>query len=382
MKRIASKINKENKNNKEIINLDTKHKMMILNLNEQKNNINNIIEEISIINNKINNIKLNNMNDIKNKADLLDTLDELNIKYNLINSNYNEIDYYNNIGDLIMNYYEIKNNNNTQNNEREKKDILEFLSNNNKIDTEIINNTQNNDLYYTKNILLEKYCKRITGLNLENNNNYIRFCSECKIEKILDMVESAYICQCCGDSENIIIDEDRQIKEYSPYRRLNHFREWLNQFQAKQTPDIPEQVFIDIVRELNKNRINDLSTLNRENIKSILKKLEYNIYYEHITYIINKLNNLPPPKITRDMEKIFISMFLQIQEPWERHKTIKRKNFMSYSFVIHKFCQLLGLNHLLKFFPLLKDNEKIMEGDNIWAKICKDLNWEYISSFK
>ena len=369
---------KENKIIKEAINLDTKHKIMTNILIDQKSKINVVEEEINNINNIIDTINLNNLENIKQKAELLDKLDDLNIKYNNIKSNYNEIDYYNNIGDLIMNYYELKNNKNFE--YKEKKDILEFLSNNDNDNDN--NNKITNELCSTKNILLEKYSKRITGLYLNNNINYIKYCADCKIEKILDMVESAYICPCCGDCEEVIIDEDRQIKEYSPYRRLNHFREWLNQFQAKQTPDIPEQVFIDIVRELNKNRIMDLSKLNREYIKIILKKLQYNIYYEHITYIINKLNNLPPPKITRDMEKIFIYMFLQIQTPWDKYKTANRKNFLSYSYVLHKFSQLLGLNHLLKYFPLLKDNEKIMEGDNIWAKICKDLNWEYISSFK
>ena len=82
------------------------------------------------------------------------------------------------------------------------------------------------------------------------------------------------------------------------------------------------------------------------------------------------------------MEKVFISMFLKIQEPWEKYKLPLRKNFLSYSYTIHKFCQLLALNHLLKYFPLLKDNEKIMESDLIWDKICKELKWQYISSFK
>ena len=117
-------------------------------------------------------------------------------------------------------------------------------------------------------------------------------------------------------------------------------------------------------------------------MKNILKKLKYNIYYEHIAYIINKLNNLPPPKITRDMEKLFISMFYNIQDPWELYKQPERKNFLSYSYVLHKFCELLELDHLLDHFPLHKDPNKIMENDQIWEKICKYLNWEYISSFK
>jgi len=357
----------------DVCNLDIKHKLMTNTLNEKKNNLINIENEINLINNKIENINVNNLDNMIERAELLDNLDELKYKYDNIKSNYDEIEYYNNVGDIIFNYYEIKNNKN--NDLKEKKDILEFLSSNENI-------CNNIDIFSTKNILLDKYYKRIYGINKNNFNNYTKYCNECNIEKIFNTQESTYICTICGNSENIIIDDDKQQKDYSPYRRLNHFREWLNQFQAKQTPDIPEQVFIDIVRELNKNRITDLSLLNRTNIKTILKKIQYNNYYEHISYIINKLNNLPPPKITRDMEKIFISMFIQIQEPWEKYKNSKRKNFLSYSYTIHKFCQLLKLDHLLDFFPLLKDSEKIMEGDNIWCKICKDLNWEFISSFK
>jgi hypothetical protein len=198
----------------------------------------------------------------------------------------------------------------------------------------------------------------------------------------LDYSVSAYVCQCCGDVEEIILDEDRQIKDYSPYRRINHFREWLNQFQAKQSPEIPEAVYKDIIKELNKNRITDLGDLNKKKMKSILKKLGYNDYYEHIHYIINKLSNLPPPKITRDMEKIFIKMFTKIEGPWDIYKQAGRKNFLSYSYVLYKFCELLELDHLLDCFPLHKQLDILMENDVIWKKICNDLNWDFISSFK
>ena len=117
-------------------------------------------------------------------------------------------------------------------------------------------------------------------------------------------------------------------------------------------------------------------------MKSILKKIGYNDYYEHIHYIINKLSNLPSPKITRDMEKIFIKMFTKIEGPWEIYKQIGRKNFLSYSYVLYKFCELLELDHLLDCFTLHKDPNKLMENDEIWKKICEHLNWEFISSFK
>jgi hypothetical protein len=372
IKNITSKY-KENKQiqHKETNTLDNKHRQMVKQFKDTRNEKEEILNKIENIN-----IEINNVTDISKKAMLLDKKEDLNNLYKIINSNYDEMDYYDNAGDLLSDYYESDNNKQYS---KESKNIIEFLSLKDKSSNQNIKSNQIN-----KSKLFEKYCQRIEGLriNHDDGSSRIKYCLECNIEKILDMSESAYICQCCGDSEVIILDDDHQIKDYSPYRRLNHFREWLNQFQAKQTPDIPEIVFIDIVKELNKNRIVDLSILNKQNMKNILKKLKYNIYYEHIAYIINKLNNLPPPKITRDMEKLFISMFYNIQEPWELYKQPERKNFLSYSYVLHKFCELLELDHLLDHFPLHKDPNKIMENDQIWEKICKYLNWEYISSFK
>jgi hypothetical protein len=375
---------KEGKNSsiKESNTLDNKHRIMVKYFSQQKNDKEDIISQLNTINIEISTLDERrdqfNLDDIKHRSFLLDKKDILETLHKNISNNYDEMDYYDNTGDLITNYYEMRDNKEIQ--IKESKDIIDFLCNKKEKQINNINDMKNTN----RANLFEKYCQRVEGVrvNKDDGSNRIKYCEECNIEKILNVTESAYICSCCGDSETIILDEDRQIKDYSPYRRLNHFREWLNQFQAKQSPDISEQVFIDIVKELNKNRIIDLSKLNKKNMKVILKKLEYNIYYEHVAYIINKLNNLPPPKITRDMEKLFISMFYKIQDPWEMYKQPNRKNFLSYSYVLHKFCELLELDHLLECFPLHKDSDKIMENDQIWEKICKYLKWEYISSFK
>ena len=370
------KVNLKNKEiktiKKESCTLDNKHRQMVTYISNEKSKLTNIINKINIIDDELDNLDISiiSVDKIKNKRNLLNKKD--NLKISCDNISNEEMDYYDTIGDLIINYYDNRNDKDSY--IKESKSIIDFLNtdNNNIIS---INNNKN---------LLEKYCQRIEGIriNHDDGTNRIKYCIDCTIEKILDIGESAYICPCCGTSEMIILDEDRQIKDYSPYKRLNHFREWLNQFQAKQTPDIPDIVFINIIKELKKTRIIDLSILNKVNMKTLLKKLDYNIYYEHIAYIINKLNNLPPPKITRDMEKLFISMFYKIQDPWELHKQQNRKNFLSYSYVLHKFCELLDLTHLLDCFPLHKDSSKIVENDQIWRKICYCLRWEYISSFK
>ena len=373
---------KENKQQltKESNTLDNKHRSMVRQFNTMRNNKDEINIMIQEIDNKLKTLNERKekftIEDISMKASLLDKKEVLESQYKSIVCNYDEMDYYDNAGDLITDYYELRDSNDVQ--VKESKNILEFLCT--KKEKESLNTNSNSN----RANLFEKYCQRVDGIriNHDDGSNRIKYCDECDIEKILDTSESAYTCPSCGNSDTIILDEDKQIKDYSPYRRLNHFREWLNQFQAKQSPDIPEQVFIDVLKELNKSRILDLSVLNKKNMKLILKKLKYNIYYEHVAYIINKLNNLPPPKITRDMEKLFISMFFKIQEPWEMYKQIERKNFLSYSYVLNKFCELLELDHLLDCFPLHKDPDKIMENDQIWEKICKFLKWEYISSFK
>lgn len=309
--------------------------------------------------------------ELEKKADILNKIDILREEISSIQSNELEIDYYDKTGEIICSYYKIRDE--KKNEFSETRNILDYF-NKKKINEDSKVNSRTN--------LFNEYCQRVDGTRTvkDDGSNRIKYCLECKIEKVLDAGESSYVCPLCGDSEEIILDEDRQIKEYSPYKRINHFKEWINQFQAKETTEIPENIFIEIIDEINKNRIKDLSTLDRDKMKQILKKLGYNNLYEHIPYIINKLSGLEPPTINRHIEMKFIDMFTKIQDPWEKFKPTGRKNFLSYSYVLHKFCQLLELDHLLTSFPLLKSIKNLKEQEQVWEQICKNLKWEFISS--
>lgn len=305
---------------------------------------------------------------LEKKKKIISKIDMIEEKIITLNSS-NKMDYYNKAGDIIFNYYNHRDNVN----DRKKTcvSILDLMSKNKKIDEE------DNDEHQKKSKLFENFCHRIDGIriNEDDGKDRIVYCKECKIEKILDLYNSAYVCNICGDMETIIMDET--IKEYSCYKRLSHFKEWLNQFQAKETTDIEDSVYKEIVAEIKKARINDSSLLNRERMQKILFKLGYSNLYEHIPYIINKLSGLPPPKISPDIEKKFCSMFMMIQQPWELYKPKGRKNIISYSYIIYKFCELLELDHLLQFFPLLKSHKKLTEHDQFWKKCCKHLKWEF-----
>ena len=43
-------------------------------------------------------------------------------------------------------------------------------------------------------------------------------------------------------------------------------------------------------------------------------------------------------------------------------------------------CELLNENTFLPYFPMLKDPIKRIEQDEIWKKICQELNWEFYST--
>jgi hypothetical protein len=154
----------------------------------------------------------------------------------------------------------------------------------------------------------------------------------------------------------------------------------LNQIQGKETTDIPEEVFNKIMLELNKQRIYNLATVTPLKIREILKKHKINKYYEHIPYILNKITGIPNPHLNTELEEKLKNMFKEIQVPFLKYSPNNRKNFLSYSYVLHKFIQILGKDQFLKYFPLLKSRDKLHQQEQIWKCICEDLGWKFIRS--
>lgn len=154
----------------------------------------------------------------------------------------------------------------------------------------------------------------------------------------------------------------------------------LNQFQAKETTDIPDKVYEDILTELRKMKITKKQRITVQRVKLILKKLKYCDYYEHTVYIVSRLTGRPPPSLSRETEERIKLMFKQIQEPFARHCPSNRINFLSYSYVLHKIFKILNLDEYTIYFELLKSREKLRMQETIWEKICHDLQWPFYPS--
>ena len=113
-------------------------------------------------------------------------------------------------------------------------------------------------------------------------------------------------------------------------------------------------------------------------MKGNLRILQLKKYYEHVNSLVCTFTGVMPNQLDIDTECRLIQMFKEIQTPFEKYCPKERKNFLSYSYTLHKMCQIIGRPDLLPNFPLLKSREKNYVQDCIWKGICADLGWQYI----
>jgi ribosomal protein L37AE/L43A len=286
------------------------------------------------------------------------------------------IEYYLDNGLLLNDYYS----GDTSSGKNDKTGILGFFSADKESEAET--DTQ------TKGDTINRYL-----CNIDDTVERKRFkvpeitrCKECSENLTLDSVMGIYACLKCGYTEDILIFSEKgsyndppKESNYFAYKRINHFNEWLAQFQAKETSELPPNIYADVHAELKKHKLLD-KDVSYTKMREILKRLKYNKYYEHIPHLLNVISGKKAPSLSRKSEETLRSLFKDIQIPFMNNCPPNRKNFLSYSYVLHKFCQLLEYDDLLVFFPLLKSREKLQQQDKIWEKICSDLQWQYIPS--
>jgi len=313
----------------------------------------------------------------KLKNSLIDQSNDLEQEIQKLEENEEELTYLLDTADILFKYYDssIKETKKTN----VPTDLQDFF-------VKIKETKKSND--DDKYNLFNKYMKITAGSELKKKSQIqIRTCDKCKIEKTLHLQDGFLTCTGCGDSESIQMDSDKpnfkdQTVESKPngYKRMNHFSELLNQCQGKESTDIQPEIFERIINELNVMKITDLSKLDNKIMRTILKNLNLNSYYEHIPYIINKLNGIPPPTMSRELEEKVRSMFKEVQEAWISGKKSSRKNFLNNNFVFHKIFELLEEDTFLQYFPYLKSRDKLQEHDDEWKKICEYNRWEFIAS--
>lgn len=322
--------------------------------------------------------------------------DGLNKKIRAIEDGSELMDYYLRTGDILYNYYDIQDQiqqgTKSYSSARAKPGsilaILEEVAQEQKLNQEVPT-VSNEKKGLQRNQLLNDYLQiedpTMARHSVEEYDDPWTNCEVCGNEMIMCLNEANLTCSKCGHQEFILVDSDKPSYKdpprevcYYAYKKINHFNEWLAQFQAKESTEIPQDIYDAILVQLKKERITNMSTLKPTKLREILRKMKCSKYYEHIPHIINRLNGQNAPFMSREDEEKLRHMFREIQPSFKKHCPKGRRNFLSYGYVLYKFCELLEMDEYLACFPLLKNRDKLYLQDKTWELICKDQGWQYI----
>ena len=370
-------------NKKTSITLDGKHKEFLNTFSKEETDI---IPELKLEKNILKN-NLQSCNDsltIEQKMDIQDRIEE--IRKEIIELKNRKREYFLDNSKFIFDYFENKKNiseGGTSVRVSDKNKILNCFF---KIKDEP-NDDITNQINQSKNSnIVQKYLSNIDDAFLDVNTficqtDICKYCNRGELIPLED--EGILICNTCSRSIPYLIENEKPSYKEPPkevcfyaYKKINHFKEILAQFQGKETTQIPPEVIENIKLQIKKERI-DLTLITNNKTKEILKKLGYNKYYEHIPFIKDKLG-IKPPIMSQELEETLCNLFIELQAPYSKFCPDDRVNFLNYYYTAYKLCELLGEDNYLPFFPMLKDKEKRIEQDTIWKKICEELDWEFI----
>jgi hypothetical protein len=375
--------------------LDLIHQQHLMKITEDKEDSKNIGQTILELEKKI-----KDTTDEVIRGQLENTIYRLKQKLEETQKEDRIYDYLLDTGDILFEYYDLQNKisqghttSTTQWVKRKPGDVLSALETAASIDNslEMVHEKKKKSKDpINRDILLEKYLLRINPEYVKKTNELDDMsgeCVECGTDMMFSQNEAMLYCTECGMTEFILIDSDRpsykdppRESSYYAYKRINHFNELLAQFQAKGSTEIPQDIIEQIITEFKKQRITDFKNIKYRQMREVLRKLKLNRQYDHIPYIISRLNGSIAPVMDRETEEKLRHMFKEIQPSFQKHCPKNRRNFLSYSYVLYKFCELLELDDFLASFPLLKNRDKLYQQSKVWQCICDEMSWEYIRS--
>ena len=212
-------------------------------------------------------------------------------------------------------------------------------------------------------------------------------CPLCQSTLMLVSAKAIMTCPKCGYSiayldatmSSMSYSDEVEFSSFS-YKRINHFNEWLQQVQAKENFEIADEILEKVMYELKKQRITKVEDITAKKVREVLKTLKLRKAYEHVAQIVSKLTGQKPLRVPPEVEERCRLMFIAVQPAFEKHCPKERKNFLSYSYCLYKFFELLGYEDFLDSFSLLKGRDKLAKQDEIFKKICVELDWEFLPS--
>ena len=164
------------------------------------------------------------------------------------------------------------------------------------------------------------------------------------------------------------------------YKRLDHFRGWLEQACRPHEP--PSKELVNRIQSFLDEQDLEYSICS---IKNALRELRLNQQYENTQSISNILNDKPQIIISENVQNNLENKFSQVCKCYAE-AAYPRKSFLSYVFITRKLLELAKqdredehiINQLLEVVPLHISGIKLEQNMKIWHNICQKLDWNCI----
>jgi hypothetical protein len=221
--------------------------------------------------------------------------------------------------------------------------------------------------------------------------NLIERCSACGMEMCKDQVQGHWYCPVDGSIKN---DNCSMLQPYGTnaddcylendrpgYRRINRFMETFRRDLGIEAATIPRDVFEQVRTQWNKRcTYITADDITGQVVRDWLKICGLPKWYDHSERIARFLTDRPEPDVTVAQIAKLRKQFDKVQAEFDARPSNvgERENFVKYSYVIYKLCEMNGYTNLLPYFSLLKDPERLSTHDQVWEYVCIKLKWAFI----
>ena len=233
---------------------------------------------------------------------------------------------------------------------------------------------------------------------LENKKYMV--CKNCGNNTFIKNSDDEHICYNCGNVYELLNHDKTTYKDlgrinittkYS-YDRKNHFRNCINQFQAKQTTIIPDTLYKDLEAYLEMNQLTidgfdnikhiKYKNLSKNDIYMYLKENKQSKYYEDINLIYYTLTGNKPADLS-SLEAKLINDFedlINLYDKLVRTNQIKlynRKNFINTQYVLYQLLKKYKYPCDISDFNILKTSDRKSFHDDICKQLFDELGWNF-----
>lgn len=203
------------------------------------------------------------------------------------------------------------------------------------------------------------------------------------------------VCENCGRESDYVIctvenstyNDLQQINlnQRYKYEKICHFRDTVNQFQAKQNKNIPDKVYNDLEDMIEKHDLliksgttkrEKYAKITKQHIRDFLHETNNNKYYEDIQLLWCKITDNSPPNIT-NLEKSLYEDFERLVDAFLSIPDTNRKNFLNSQYVLKQLLRRYDFVVKDTDINMLKTPSRLREHDEIYEKCCDILHWNF-----